>query len=327
MAPYPLKLINKCINFGGPGFLHGLPFSASKKLNNNKKIKNMKATLLMILLGFILPQINSNKSTIKDNLQIEKEITEFVKKEIIYDCDGVKIVKLETVDGLIIYNVIASIATVLLPDVVKAICNATVKDKVACDVAYEATSALVSLRGGRIFRGLTRGIHWIANRGSSRSTLKINANTYGLASNIKDALETYKTLGCVKWRRVDYDKSSTSVKNLSIKRDSRMPLALKDVPSCYHNGSHTLKLINMTTANMKLKIRNGNEGWRYKNLNSGYSTTLRSSSSKYWEIKINDVGNGKSFYKKIKCDSDDARCFQWNSSLNNFVAYVCEWNQ
>ncbi len=114
----------------------------------------------------------------------------------------VQVIEIKTNEGTIIYNVIAAIATNLLPEAVKGICSVTVGDPDACKIAYEATSMLVLMRGTKIYTGIVNSIKYIANRGIERSSATVETFTYKFASNVKSAFEIYKKYGCINWDNV-----------------------------------------------------------------------------------------------------------------------------
>ena len=66
MGLNPLKLTNKLLNFGGPGFLHGLPFSLA-----DIKTENFNELMLDLFLS---------KFHINHNLEINKKAVKDIRK-------------------------------------------------------------------------------------------------------------------------------------------------------------------------------------------------------------------------------------------------------
>jgi hypothetical protein len=139
--------------------------------------------------------------------QLSVAASEIASYRVVAASEGVQLVEIRTKDGKFIWNVIAAIATVFLPEIVEGICTATIGDPDACNVAYQATAALVSLRGVRIYRGFAKSVRYVASRGTYRSTATVEAGTYRFASNVKEAFEVYKKYGCVRWSDVNTNTS------------------------------------------------------------------------------------------------------------------------
>ena len=183
--------------------------------------KSIHQFLLIFIFGTLLFTNHLQATTIESfnisKLSIPSE--EIKSYEIIDKSDGILIVKVETKDGKSIFNVIAAIATAFLPEIVEGICTRTVGDPDACKVAYEVTSALVSLRGTRIYKGISKGLNYVANRGYYNSSAVVETKSYYFASKVKDAFSVYKDYGCVDWKTVQHDEgnnSYTSSNNSSI---------------------------------------------------------------------------------------------------------------
>lgn len=127
--------------------------------------------------------------------------TNNLHQEIIDQSNGSYIIKVS--DGKFTwFHVVAAISTVLLPEAVHEICTRAGGDNKVCRVVYDVTSALVALRGKKIYKGVTNGIYWLANRGQYRSKAVIETATYDKARAIKIIFDTYKKINCINWEDV-----------------------------------------------------------------------------------------------------------------------------
>ncbi len=116
--------------------------------------------------------------------------------DVLEDSESCSIVVLYDEEGNYIINVIAAVATVFLPEVVGGICKRTIGDPDICNSVYDVTSALVSIKGRRIYKGVTKGLsrslNWVANKGSYKSKATIETTSYNIASGLKTVFETYR---------------------------------------------------------------------------------------------------------------------------------------
>jgi len=119
-------------------------------------------------------------------------------------CD---IVMIETKEGTI-FNVIAAIATELLPEAAKGVCDATIGEPDACNVVYAVTSALVTINGTKIYKGISRGLTWVANRGLTRSKATVETQTYQKAKKVSEVFEFYKRTKCIDWESIYSDPAT-----------------------------------------------------------------------------------------------------------------------
>lgn len=105
------------------------------------------------------------------------------------------IYQLQDENGNSILNVIASVGTLYLPDMVEGLCTRTGVDPAICNAVYDVTSMIVSLRGKSIYKGVSKGIRkalrWIGIRGYDNSSAIIETRTYDIASKVKDVFELY----------------------------------------------------------------------------------------------------------------------------------------
>ena len=129
------------------------------------------------------------------------ETASILQYETVEQSPSCAIVKITTKDGKIIWNVIAAIGTQFIPEVVEAICTKAGGDPDNCEVVYQASSALVSLGGGSIFRGITKGVRWVAKRlgYAMKSTAAIEAKSYQAAELFKNVFDAYQDAGCMKY--------------------------------------------------------------------------------------------------------------------------------
>jgi hypothetical protein len=171
----------------------------------------MKHFLLILFVTFSSIVCNANNKNVSLESQFTVSAEDISNYKIVSESNGVTIVEITTKEGKVIWNIIAAIATVFLPEIVEGICSITVGDPDACHVAYEVTSALVSISGVRIYRGIARGINYLASRGAYRSFASVEASTYNFASHVKEAFEVYKKYGCVKWDNIGYDNTNNYI--------------------------------------------------------------------------------------------------------------------
>lgn len=157
----------------------------------------MKSSILILTLLFLsvrlTAEINSAGFTV-----VPEDIQHYTVIDASENCIVVKIV---TKDHQIIWNVVAAIATHFLPETVQAICTNAGGNPDHCEVVYEASSALVNLRGKGIFKGITKGVRWVAKRlgYNLKSSAAIEAKSYETAGNFKKIFEAYNNAGCMKW--------------------------------------------------------------------------------------------------------------------------------
>ena len=95
-----------------------------------------------------------------------------------------------------------------LPETTRGLCNATIGDPDVCNAVYDVTSTLVDIRGVKIFKGVTRGLGWIANRGKSVSKATVEASTYQRAKKVKQVFQFYKDMQCMEWASI-YDQNNS----------------------------------------------------------------------------------------------------------------------
>lgn len=235
---------------------------------------------------------NNSLGNIENQLSVPVDNIEFY--QVIEESAGLQIVEVKTKDGKFILNVIAAIATTFLPDAVRGICRATIGDSDACEVAYLATTALVDLRGVKIYKGAVRSMRYIASRGTYKSTATVEVKTYEMASDVKDAFEVYRDYG-VKWSNVGYssgsDCSVSATASAVFYTDIRDGGAIKvwvqgqyigkitsywysGSPTCGQRGAATVRL-SPGTYRYKAEDEAGCTWSGYITVESGYCSTLK----------------------------------------------------
>lgn len=130
-------------------------------------------------------------------------LSEIVEYKILETTDACTIVEITTTSGMTIYNVIAAIATVFLPETAYGLCMLTVGNKDICSAVYDVTDAVVSLRGAKIYRGVTKGITWIAKKGRYSSSATIQSSVYEIVDGAKKVFQLYRENKCVKWQSIN----------------------------------------------------------------------------------------------------------------------------
>lgn len=126
--------------------------------------------------------------------------------EVIETTDACTVVRIRTKDGKIIINIIAAIATAFLPETAYGLCMLTVGNKNICEAVYDVTDALIMLSGGRVQRGITKGIAWIAKKGTYRSSATIETTSSIIADGVKTVFQAYKDQDCVNWQSIGYNE-------------------------------------------------------------------------------------------------------------------------
>ena len=116
--------------------------------------------------------------------------------------DGCAIYYIEK-DGEDWYDVIATIGTSFLPSTAQGICMMTIKNTAVCNVVFDVTATLVGLQGANIQAGVSDGLHWVANRGTSVSSAKVTKLNFETASAVKSVFVAYKENESVKWNSIE----------------------------------------------------------------------------------------------------------------------------
>jgi len=141
-----------------------------------------------------------------------------VSSVLIEQSEACSIYMLEDENGVVIFQVIAAVATAWLPEIVEGFCERTIGDPDICNAVFDVTSMVVTLRGTQIFKGITRGLssslRWMANRHPITSKATVEATTYKIASGIKTVFELYKERCSrgkgIPWESVDnYESAGT----------------------------------------------------------------------------------------------------------------------
>lgn len=159
----------------------------------------MKTSLILVLC-FLFPAFTYSNSG-NDLFTLPEE--EILSYEVVDQSHNCAIVKITTKDGRILLNVLAAIGTQFIPEVVQAICTKAGGDPDNCEVVYQASSALVSLGGSGIFKGITKGVRWVAKRlgYAMKSSAAIEAKSYQAAELFKNVFDAYSDAGCMKWEQ------------------------------------------------------------------------------------------------------------------------------
>lgn len=137
---------------------------------------------------------------------------EFISVEVVEVSESCIILRCVDKEGAILYNVIAAVATTFLPEVVNGICKRTIGDPDVCNAVYDVTTTLVSLRGVKIYQGMTKSLKWIANRGLHNSKAEVSTVSYQIAQGVKTVFEEYKK-ECssgrgIPWGQISMDSES-----------------------------------------------------------------------------------------------------------------------
>ncbi len=118
-----------------------------------------------------------------------------IEVKLIEHSNSCSIYELRDENGMIIYNVIAAVATAWLPEIVEGFCEKTIGDQHICNTVYDVTSMVVALRGKSIYKGITRGMNrftrWIAHRDLSVSKATVEARTYSVATTLRAVFDAY----------------------------------------------------------------------------------------------------------------------------------------
>jgi len=166
----------------------------------------------------------SNLSNAKNEIVQTFNYEKVVNYEVVMQSDYSTIVKLTDENNVTIFNVIAAVATIHLPDAIYGICKKTIGDPEICNAVYEVSSTLVSLKGSKIHEGLTKGIrytfNWIANRGIKESRATVETNSYQIAKQLKKVFEAYREKCSgddgIPWKSVNYNESGHEEKKYSL---------------------------------------------------------------------------------------------------------------
>lgn len=141
------------------------------------------------------------------------------KYEIVEYSSACTIFKVTTNNGSTFYNVVAAVGTVFLPEIVYGICKRSVGNPDVCNAVYDVTTALVELKGEKIYRGITGGLQWLASRGKVKSTAAIKTTAYSIASGIKTVFEAYSERcsegNGIPWQSIEIENPD-QIENLEI---------------------------------------------------------------------------------------------------------------
>lgn len=161
--------------------------------------------LITILFGLFFSLYLSASVNINDFTVAPDEVCSYY---IVEQTESCTIVAIETHDNAIILNVIAGIATSLIPEAVEALCTNAGNSPAYCEVGYTVAEALVSLGSGKIAKGVVRGMKWIAKKmgfhtASKVSKAAVEVKSYEAANAMKSVFKAYRDAGCMKWQSTE----------------------------------------------------------------------------------------------------------------------------
>jgi len=215
------------------------------------------------------------------------------KITLVSSSDGCAIYYIEK-DGESWYDVIATIATSFLPSTAQGICMMTIKNAAVCNVVFDVTATLVGLQGANIQAGVSDGLQWVANRGTSVSSAKVTTPDYETASAVKSVFVAYKENESVNWSSIEGNGSvkpaikseaSCSGTLIIITQNAHALVNVRERPSINAevlfqiNGGDECRIVARTTSktsvkgfelpNYWYKIQTGNlTGWVFGGLTS-----------------------------------------------------------
>ncbi len=156
--------------------------------------------LLILICFLVLPSLGNANIDVSD-LTVPKE--EIKRYRVVEQSSSCTIIEIETKDGIFIYNVIAAIATQFIPEGVEMLCTNAGGSPKYCKAAYQISSTLVSLRGGKIAKGLTSGIKWVVKKVTGYSPKKskaiVETLAYQAAGGMKKAFDAYREASCMQY--------------------------------------------------------------------------------------------------------------------------------
>jgi hypothetical protein len=193
-------------------------------------------------------------------------------------------------NGFSWYEVVATIATNLIPTTAYGLCMATLKNPTVCKVVYTVSEALVNSYEKDIKKGFLDGIEWIANKGSgySKSTATIKTRNRDVANGSAIVFNEYRNQQCMKY---------SSVTN-NLKEQNSYDSNIDE-----YNNSYNIKHI--------------------ENFTNGYVSFEISWDGIYWNLivlNINEYYNTNTRFVRF-CN----RCASYDLSLSQY--FSIRWNQ
>lgn len=172
-----------------------------------------------------------------------KVVTTSVKSQILLETEGISLIAKTDIYGSTSYNVVATVATKLIPKAVESLCLITFKNKTACSAVFAVSEALVSAKENSIKQGVTQAIAWVANKGSfsGGSSAKTTTIDRPTAEAIYYTFVEYKRISCVQWGSV---KSEGSVQSVNVKS-----------PTCASKGLNSQLFAIIKTKDATLNLR------------------------------------------------------------------------
>lgn len=169
-------------------------------------MKNFTTLLLSIIF---ISNLFANPVTEANNEQFFSiSDSKIVNVQLVEQYQSCSVYRVETEDGMVFWNVIASIAVQFLPDMAYEICMKTVGDPDICQAVYDVSSVVVMLSGGNIQKGITKGLYWIARKTYTKATATIGTQTYDLVGYIKDVFDYYRDINCINWESINSTKEN-----------------------------------------------------------------------------------------------------------------------